>query len=93
MYAIRSYYGLARLTNHLSEITAQSVLAGGEKQFLAALVVCLKAHAVVNHQDPSPRRVKDGLNLILGQRQRLVGVAQMVYRITSYNVCYTKLLR
>ena len=81
MYAIRSYYGhainLLQATASIGEISEDNVKASAGLSKTTDVDIVLKL-------------ARDGK--ILDAREKMIELIK-VYRITSYNVCYTKLLR
>ena len=89
MYAIRSYYEL--IQNAIDATTDSIDVSIRYDQGLKAAIV-----AVSDRGDGMPREIiEDRLQLDRQrvQDRRLEGAAEPLRRITSYNVCYTKLLR
>ena len=90
MYAIRSYYGLVKAeTDRLGQVHRRQLIAGGngdealtEIEFGGMQTLVLAAE---DQGHPPPLRP--------GQKGASRSIGMQKIRITSYNVCYTKLLR
>ena len=91
MYAIRSYYGTFGIVSHpdagKTTLTEKLLLFGG----------AIRVAGAVKNNKIKKGATSDFMEI---ERQRGISVATSVmgfeyngYRITSYNVCYTKLLR
>ena len=78
MYAIRSYYGFV-----LVAILLLTLLSSNSKNLPYALLFCAMVYVVFN-------KVFELYGLFEGRDMVAIFVS---LRITSYNVCYTKLLR
>ena len=93
MYAIRSYYehGLSKLTRNLrlKTIAAVHIARKAEHQLDGFITVC-ELDQMVDIFLQIVRAVI-GFNALRGDAQRVTD--RDANRITSYNVCYTKLLR
>ena len=78
MYAIRSYYGLGAAP---VEVAAATVAARPELPVLRAAAGAVAVGVVLGVEEAGVAGVPDAV------------AVEVLLRITSYNVCYTKLLR
>ena len=98
MYAIRSYYGLAQANAEADKKKAQPAAAPMEEQFMIAPQIGYAVYS--NDEFDFETNIVAGLRFEAAVHPHFTFGASFSYtnmtithRITSYNVCYTKLLR
>ena len=92
MYAIRSYYGKVF---DIVAVTAGDYMPDFQNAAPKKKAFDLRMLRTMIEKDPHelPIIMNEVLGLPKRKREELAGLLQETSRITSYNVCYTKLLR
>ena len=91
MYAIRSYYGARRAGGKRVILASTEWIYGTLEESGSEQITEETPYA--QNPDHLYTSSKISAELFCKNYQRLYGVPYTIIRITSYNVCYTKLLR